>query len=73
MSSSTRFSCRGAIWDCFLAAALAASIVPFPSELIFAFCVTRLDPVLCVVSATLGNVLGGITLYWMGMLGKVGG
>ena len=55
----------------FLAAALAASIVPFPSELIFAFCVTRLDPVLCVVSATLGNVLGGITLYWMGMLGKV--
>lgn len=55
----------------FLGAALAASIVPFPSELLFVFCVKQLDPVLCVLVATVGNTLGGITLYLMGMLGSL--
>ena len=29
-----------------------------------------LNPVGCVVAATLGNTLGGMTCYWIGTLGK---
>ncbi len=55
----------------FFACCLAASIVPFPSEAVFILCITNLDPVYCIIWATLGNTLGGLTLYWMGSLGKV--
>ena len=30
-----------------------------------------LSPALCVLSATLGNTLGGMTCYYMGRLGKI--
>lgn len=55
----------------FLATFLAATIVPFPSELVFIFCITQLNPVLCILVATAGNTLGALTLYWMGTLGKL--
>lgn len=56
----------------FLATTLAATIVPFPSELVFIFCLTTgLNPVLCILVATVGNTLGALTLYWMGTLGKL--
>lgn len=55
----------------FVAAFLAATILPFSSEVV-------LTGVLlsgaaywpCMIAATIGNVLGGMTCYWIGMLGK---
>lgn len=56
----------------FIAAFLAATILPFSSEVV-------LTGVLlagaaywpCMIAATAGNLLGGMTCYWLGMLGKV--
>ena len=41
----------------FISALLAGSIVPFP--------------IACLISATLGNTVGGMTCYYMGRLGKI--
>ena len=55
----------------FLSALLAGSIVPFSSELVMAGLVAMgLKPWLCVLSASLGNTLGGLTCYWLGRLGR---
>ena len=48
----------------FISALLAGSIVPFSSEL-------GLPPIACLISATLGNTVGGMTCYYMGRLGKI--
>lgn len=58
----------------FLSALLAGSIVPFSSEAVLAALVlpgTGLNVTLCVVFASLGNLLGSLTCYWMGHLGKM--
>lgn len=57
----------------FLAAFLAATILPFASEIVFAGVVFTmgLDPWMCVAVATVGNTLGGLTCYWIGTLGKL--
>ena len=56
----------------FLSALLAGSIVPFSSELVMVALVNvGLSPALCVVAATLGNTVGGMTCYYMGHLGRV--
>ena len=55
-----------------LSALLAGSIVPFSSELVMVALVNvGLSPALCVVAATLGNTVGGMTCYYMGHLGRV--
>ena len=55
----------------FISALLAGSIVPFSSELVMVALVkVGLSPTLCVLAATLGNTLGGMTCYYMGRLGK---
>lgn len=55
----------------FLSALLAGSIVPFSSELVMmALVKIGLSPVICVIAATLGNTIGGMTCYYMGRLGK---
>lgn len=55
----------------FLAALAAGSILPLGSEVIFILLLRMgLDPVGCLLSATAGNTLGGMTCYWMGQLGK---
>ena len=56
----------------FIAAFLAATILPFSSEVV-------LTGVLlagayywpCMIAATAGNFLGGMTCYWLGMAGKI--
>ena len=56
----------------FIAAFLAATILPFSSEIV-------LTGVLlagaaywpCLIAATCGNVLGGMSCYWMGTTGKI--
>ena len=55
----------------FLAAFLAATILPFSSEVVLAGVMAAgADYWPLVLSATAGNVLGGMTCYWLGMLGK---
>jgi membrane protein YqaA with SNARE-associated domain len=56
----------------FIASFLAATVLPFSSEFV-------LTGVLlsgaaywpCIIAATLGNFLGGMTCYWMGWVGKI--
>jgi len=56
----------------FLASFLAATVVPFSSEIIFSAMVFGgLDPWTCVWVATLGNWIGGMTSYYVGLLGKI--
>lgn len=56
----------------FIASFLAATIIPFSSEIILSgMLLSGLDPWSCVWVATLGNWLGGMTSYYLGLLGKV--
>lgn len=56
----------------FIASFLAATVVPFSSEVIFSAMVySGLDAWKCVFVATIGNWLGGMTCYYLGRLGKM--
>ena len=56
----------------FIASFLAATVLPFSSEIV-------LTGVLlsgaaywpCMIAATIGNFLGGMTCYWIGKIGKI--
>ena len=55
-----------------IAAFLAASILPFSSEAVMvALQAAGLDPVALIVYGTIGNVLGSMFNYTIGMLGKM--
>ena len=55
----------------FLSALIAGSILPFSSELVLVTLVKLgLSPALCVLSAALGNTVGGMTCYYIGRLGR---
>ncbi len=55
----------------FLSALLAGSIIPFSSELVFAMMISGgKAPLLVLIAASLGNFLGSMSCYWVGMLGK---
>ena len=55
----------------FLAALAAGSIIPIGSEVVFiGLWGLGLDPIGLIAAATAGNTLGGMTCYWVGMLGK---
>ena len=55
----------------FLSALIAGSILPFSSELVLVALVKLgLSPALCVLSAALGNTVGGMTCYYSGRLGR---
>ena len=56
----------------FIASFLAATVVPFSSEVVFSALVFGgLDAWTCVFIATAGNWLGGMTSYYVGRLGKL--
>ncbi len=56
----------------FLAAFLSATILPFSSEVVLsALLISGLDPVACLIYASIGNTLGGMTCYWIGLFGKI--
>ena len=56
----------------FIASFLAATVVPFSSEVVFSALVFGgLDAWKCVFVATAGNWLGGMTSYYVGRLGKL--
>ena len=50
---------------------IAATVVPFSSDVLLLGMLAAGGNVwLCVLVATLGNWLGGLTSYWLGWLGK---
>ena len=56
----------------FLSALLAGSILPFSSELVLTVLVQMgADPIVCLISASVGNTLGGLICYWLGYLGNM--
>ncbi len=60
------------LWGLLLASFLAATVLPFSSELVLATLIASgMDIVACIIFATIGNSLGGATCYYLGMLGKV--
>ncbi|MDR3327287.1 MAG: DedA family protein [Prevotellaceae bacterium] len=55
----------------FLVCFLAATILPFSSDVIFGAVIAGgLEPVKCLIIASLANFLGGMTNYFLGLLGK---
>lgn len=56
----------------FLSCFLAATVIPFSSEVIFGTTLifSKIDPVILVIVAGIGNTLGGLTGYWLGKFGK---
>lgn len=58
-------------WGLLLASFLAATVLPFSSEVVFAALIAAgLDSWQCILFATLGNAAGGATCYYLGRLGK---
>ncbi len=59
-------------WGIFLLSFLAATIVPFSSDVVLAGMILAgtWDPYLTVILASIGNWLGGMTNYFLGYLGK---
>lgn len=59
-------------WGLFLTSFLAATVLPFSSELILAgMIVGGYNVTLCLMLATLGNWLGGMSSYGLGYLGNM--
>lgn len=55
----------------FIAAFLSATILPMASEGVLLILLYQgYDPIGCLFIATIGNSLGGITNYWIGILGN---
>lgn len=55
----------------FIAAFLAATVLPFSSEVVLTGVLLVGSPYWpCLSAATLGNFLGGMSCYWLGTLGK---
>lgn len=57
----------------FIGAFLAGSAVPFSSETLLIACVggLKMNPTTCLIAASIGNVLGGLTCYYIGSLGRL--
>lgn len=59
------------LWGLFLGSFLAATIVPFSSDALYAaILVLTHRPVACLLAGTLGNWLGGLTSFGIGWLGR---
>ena len=59
-------------WGVFIAAFLAATVLPFSSEVVLTGALLAGSAYWpCMIAAVIGNVLGGMTCYWLGKLGKV--
>ncbi|MFI3283437.1 MAG: YqaA family protein [Rikenellaceae bacterium] len=55
----------------FIGAFIAATIIPFSSDvMLVALLAAGGDPVIAIISATLGNWFGGLTSYYVGYLGR---
>ncbi|MDR2836730.1 MAG: DedA family protein [Bacteroidales bacterium] len=55
----------------FIGSFLASTIIPLSSDILLAgMLVAKGNPIICLIVATLGNWLGGMTTYILGYLGK---
>lgn len=55
----------------FIICFLAATVLPLASEgVLLLFLAANFDPVTCLIVATLGNSIGGLSNYFIGLLGK---
>lgn len=60
------------LWGLLIASFLAATVLPFSSEVVLAALVAAgVDATQCIIFATIGNAAGGATCYYLGHLGKV--
>lgn len=67
METVTQFFIDWGYWGLFVSALVAGSILPFSSEAVMVILVGMgLDPAWCLVAASAGNTLGGMTCYWIG-------
>lgn len=58
-------------WGLFLIAFFAATILPLSSEgVLVALLIANYDPFICLIVASFGNILGGLTNYYIGRLGN---
>ena len=56
----------------FLSALIAGTVVPFSSEAVLVALISMgLNPIGCILAATAGNMIGGMTCYWLGSLGNM--
>ena len=56
----------------FLSALIAGTVVPFSSEAVLVALISMgLNPIGCILTATAGNMIGGMTCYWFGSLGNM--
>lgn len=60
------------LWGLFLAGFLSGSILPFNSEAVMSVLILAgVNSLSCIVVGTLGNTLGGISIFYLGYLGKI--
>jgi membrane protein YqaA with SNARE-associated domain len=60
------------LFGLFIAGFLSGSILPFNSEAVLTLLIySGFDPVSSLIVATAGNMLGGISIYYLGYLGKM--
>ena len=72
MESIAQFFVEWGYIGLFLSALLAGSILPFSSELVLTVLVQMgADPTVCLISASIGNTIGGLICYWLGYLGDM--
>ena len=72
MESIAQFFIEWGYIGLFLSALLAGSILPFSSEIVLTVLVQMgADPTICLISASIGNTIGGLICYWLGYLGDM--
>ena len=72
METITQFFIDWGYIGLFISALVAGSILPFSSEVVLTVLVQMgADPTLCLISASVGNTLGGLVCYWLGYLGNM--
>lgn len=72
METITQFFIDWGYIGLFISAFVAGSILPFSSEVVLTVLVQMgADPILCLISASVGNTLGGLVCYWLGYLGNM--
>jgi len=60
------------LFGLFISGFLSGSIFPFNSEAVLTLLIyAGFDPVSSLIAATAGNTLGGISIYYLGYLGKM--
>lgn len=72
MDAIVQFLLDYGYWGMFVSAFLAGTVFPFNSELVMVgLSAAGLNPVGLIFWGTTGNVLGGMTCYWLGHLGNM--